>query len=174
MPFGPTHTLLRGLAGFAFASFWHRVETHTHVDGYDGDPERLVPEEGTPIIVVANHHNSAADVSPLSCPVLPEGVCRAERRGGARCNKPTHSHSAGRGPFIHPGREHADTLARYSLAPEPTPQVAVLSLHFPHYRKLHYWAKSTLFAPGLPKKILLDAGNLPVDRKTKVGAPGRA
>ncbi|KAG0666321.1 hypothetical protein C6P46_004888 [Rhodotorula mucilaginosa] len=106
MPFGPTHTLLRGLAGFAFASFWHRVETHTHVDGYDGDPERLVPDEGTPIIVVANHHNSAADV-------------------------------------------------------------AVLSLHFPHYRKLHYWAKSTLFAPGLPKKILLDAGNLPVDRKTK-------
>ena len=63
MPFGPTHTLLRGLAGFAFASFWHRVETHTHVQGYDGDPERLVPEEGTPIIVVANHHNSAADVS---------------------------------------------------------------------------------------------------------------
>ncbi|KWU44372.1 hypothetical protein RHOSPDRAFT_18102 [Rhodotorula sp. JG-1b] len=106
MPFGPTHTLLRGLAGFAFASFWHRVETHTHVDGYNGDPERLVPDEGTPIIVVANHHNSAADV-------------------------------------------------------------AVLSLHFPHYRKLHYWAKSTLFAPGLPKKILLDAGNLPVDRKTK-------
>lgn len=106
MPFGPTHTLLRGLAGFAFASFWHRVETHTHVDGYDGDPEKLVPDEGTPIIVVANHHNSAADV-------------------------------------------------------------AVLSLHFPHYRKLHYWAKSTLFAPGLPKKILLDAGNLPVDRKTK-------
>ncbi|GAA5989981.1 hypothetical protein JCM10908_002407 [Rhodotorula pacifica] len=106
MPFGPTHTLLRGLAGFAFASFWHRVEVHTHVDGYDGDADALVPEEGTPIVVVANHHNSAADV-------------------------------------------------------------AVLSLHFPHYRKLHYWAKSTLFAPGLPKKILLDAGNLPVDRKTK-------
>ncbi|GAA5877846.1 hypothetical protein JCM3774_000194 [Rhodotorula dairenensis] len=106
MPFGPTHTLLRGLAGFAFASFWHRVETHTQVEGYDGDADRLVPDEGTPIIVVANHHNSAADV-------------------------------------------------------------AVLSLHFPHYRKLHYWAKSTLFAPGLPKKILLDAGNLPVDRKTK-------
>jgi hypothetical protein len=35
----------------SFASFWHRVETHTHVDGYDGDPERLVPDEGTPIIV---------------------------------------------------------------------------------------------------------------------------
>ncbi|KPV71947.1 uncharacterized protein RHOBADRAFT_18816, partial [Rhodotorula graminis WP1] len=44
---------------------------------------------------------------------------------------------------------------------------AVLSCYFPHYRKLHYWAKSTLFAPGLPRKILLDAGNIPVDRKTK-------
>ncbi|GAA6063596.1 hypothetical protein JCM10212_000990 [Sporobolomyces blumeae] len=103
MGFGPTHTFLRGLAGFAFESFWYKCEVHA-LDG--ADPEQIVPTEGTPMIVVANHWNSAADV-------------------------------------------------------------AVLSIYFPHYRKLHYWAKSTLFAPGLPKKILLDAGNLPVDRKTK-------
>ncbi|CEQ41734.1 SPOSA6832_03485, partial [Sporobolomyces salmonicolor] len=103
MVFGPTHTLLRGLAGFAFKSFWYSVEVHCD-DGRR--PEDVVPDEGTPMIVVANHWNSAADV-------------------------------------------------------------AVLSIYFPHYRKLHYWAKSTLFAPGLPKKILLDAGNIPVDRKTK-------
>ncbi|GAA5985969.1 hypothetical protein JCM5350_007825 [Sporobolomyces pararoseus] len=103
MGFGPTHTFLRGLAGFAFESFWYKCEVHS----FDGkDPEEVVPAEGTPMIAVANHWNSAADV-------------------------------------------------------------AVLSIYFPHYRKLHYWAKSTLFAPGLPKKILLDAGNLPVDRKTK-------
>ncbi|GAA5911387.1 uncharacterized protein JCM6883_000080 [Sporobolomyces salmoneus] len=103
MGFGPTHTFLRGLAGFAFESFWYTCE----VLSFDGnEPEQVVPTEGTPVIVVANHWNSAADV-------------------------------------------------------------AVLSIYFPHYRKLHYWAKSTLFAPGLPKKILLDAGNLPVDRKTK-------
>ncbi|BGO95444.1 hypothetical protein NBRC10512_001412 [Rhodotorula toruloides] len=104
MVFGPTHTFLRGLASYAFASFWYKVEVHTRVGGLE--VEELVPEEGTPMIVVANHWNSAADVAVLSC-------------------------------------------------------------YFPHYRKLHYWAKSTLFAPGLPRKILLDAGNLPVDRKTK-------
>lgn len=112
MPFGPTHTLLRGLAGFAFASFWHRVETHTHVDGYDGDPEKLVPDEGTPIIVVANHHNSAADVSPflLSLSIRRKG-CRAERRGGAG-QQATHSDSAGCAlPWMLP--EHADTIAMY-------------------------------------------------------------
>ncbi|GAA5923090.1 hypothetical protein JCM3775_007434 [Rhodotorula graminis] len=125
--FGPTHTFLRGLAAYAFASFWHRVlvlaaEADGDDDDEDGDgevrqgtgrgrtrretAEERVPNEGTPCIVVANHWNSAADVAVLSC-------------------------------------------------------------YFPHYRKLHYWAKSTLFAPGLPRKILLDAGNIPVDRKTK-------
>ncbi|KAK4048505.1 hypothetical protein OIV83_004673 [Microbotryomycetes sp. JL201] len=44
---------------------------------------------------------------------------------------------------------------------------AMLSCFFPHNRKLHYWAKSTLFRPGLARTILLDAGNIPVDRKTK-------
>ncbi|GAA6055268.1 hypothetical protein JCM3770_001517 [Rhodotorula araucariae] len=106
--FGPTHTFLRGLAAYAFASFWHRVLVLVADDDTDnGDSlEDRVPREGTPCIVVANHWNSAADVAVLSC-------------------------------------------------------------YFPHYRKLHYWAKSTLFAPGLPRKILLDAGNIPVDRKTK-------
>ncbi|GAA5912347.1 hypothetical protein JCM8208_003333 [Rhodotorula glutinis] len=125
--FGPTHTFLRGLASYAFASFWHRVlvlaaegDDDDDDDEDDGEgeerqgrrrrrretAEERVPKEGTPCIVVANHWNSAADVAVLSC-------------------------------------------------------------YFPHYRKLHYWAKSTLFAPGLPRKILLDAGNIPVDRKTK-------
>ncbi|GAA6019574.1 hypothetical protein JCM10207_003749, partial [Rhodosporidiobolus poonsookiae] len=102
--FGPTHVILRGLAALAFEAFWHRVCVHTKQG--DEAVDELVPDEGTPMIVVANHWNSAADV-------------------------------------------------------------AVLSIWFPHYRKLHYWAKSTLFAPGLPKKLLLDAGNIPVDRKTK-------
>ncbi|ORY54383.1 hypothetical protein BCR35DRAFT_310386 [Leucosporidium creatinivorum] len=44
---------------------------------------------------------------------------------------------------------------------------AMLSCFFPHNRKLHYWAKSTLFKPGLARTILLDAGNIPVDRRTK-------
>lgn len=90
--------------------------------------EELVPEEGAPMIVVANHWNSAADVS---LPPFPSVLGRADHLSSPK-------------------------------------QVAVLSCYFPHYRKLHYWAKSTLFAPGLPRKILLDAGNLPVDRKTKV------
>ncbi|GAA5866505.1 hypothetical protein JCM8547_000646 [Rhodosporidiobolus lusitaniae] len=102
--FGPSHTVLRGLAALAFRSFWHRVEVVAS-DGL-GEPEDLVPQEGTPMIVVANHWNSAADV-------------------------------------------------------------AVLSIWFPHYRKLHYWAKSGLFAPGLPRYLLLDAGNIPVDRTNK-------
>ncbi|KAM0786004.1 hypothetical protein ACM66B_006822 [Microbotryomycetes sp. NB124-2] len=44
---------------------------------------------------------------------------------------------------------------------------AMLSCFYPNGRKLHYWAKSTLFKPGLARTILLDAGNIPVDRKTK-------
>ncbi|GAA5846307.1 hypothetical protein JCM11251_008027 [Rhodosporidiobolus azoricus] len=102
--FGSAHTILRGLAALAFKSFWHRVEVCTTDESVP--PERRVPREGTPMIVVANHWNSAADV-------------------------------------------------------------AVLSIWFPHYRKLHYWAKSTLFAPGLPRYLLLNAGNIPVDRKNK-------
>ncbi|GAA5979363.1 hypothetical protein JCM11641_005013 [Rhodosporidiobolus odoratus] len=100
--FGPSHTILRGLAALAFQSFWHRVVVYTQ----EGEVHDHVPAEGTPVVVVANHWNSAADVAVLSC-------------------------------------------------------------YFPHYRKLHYWAKSTLFAPGLPRYLLLDAGNLPVDRKNK-------
>lgn len=90
MPFGPTHTLLRGLAGFAFASFWHRVETHTKLEEYpDGDADKLVPPEGTPIIVVANHHNSAADVS--GCPLRWGRTVDDKRRGGAHAAVPRSS-----------------------------------------------------------------------------------
>ncbi|GAA6039346.1 hypothetical protein JCM8097_002809 [Rhodosporidiobolus ruineniae] len=102
--FGSAHTVLRGIAAVAFRSFWHEVGVFSAVEGVE--PDELVPDEGTPIIVVANHWNSAADV-------------------------------------------------------------AVLSIWFPHFRKLHYWAKSTLFAPGLPRYLLLNAGNIPVDRKNK-------
>jgi 1-acyl-sn-glycerol-3-phosphate acyltransferase len=38
---------------------------------------------------------------------------------------------------------------------------------FPHGRKLHYWAKSTLFGHPIAKSILLNAGNIPVDRKVR-------
>jgi glycerol-3-phosphate O-acyltransferase / dihydroxyacetone phosphate acyltransferase len=35
---------------------------------------------------------------------------------------------------------------------------------FPHERLLHYWAKSTLFGNAIAKKILLNAGCVPVYR----------
>ena len=38
---------------------------------------------------------------------------------------------------------------------------------FPFGRQLHYWAKSDLFANPIAKKILLNAGNVPVYRKAK-------
>lgn len=61
-------------------------------------------------------------------------------------DKPSHAH----GHFFHAA------------------QPAVLSVTFPHKRKLHYWAKSGLFKVNkLATTILLDAGNLPVDRKEK-------
>lgn len=47
-------------------------------------------------------------------------------------------------------------------------QPAILSSHFPHGRKLHYWAKSSLFQNKLVRMILNDAGNVSVDRRNKV------
>lgn len=44
---------------------------------------------------------------------------------------------------------------------------ALLTTRMPHGRRLHYWAKSTLFKNPIVKFILLDAGNIPVDRVTK-------
>lgn len=44
---------------------------------------------------------------------------------------------------------------------------ALLSGFFPHGRKLHYWSKSTLFKNPLVSHVLVDAGNIPVDRMTK-------
>ncbi|KAF8322176.1 hypothetical protein DL93DRAFT_2072008 [Clavulina sp. PMI_390] len=43
----------------------------------------------------------------------------------------------------------------------------VLSASFPHGRKLHYWAKAELFGNPVMRKILLNAGNVPVYRKAK-------
>lgn len=43
----------------------------------------------------------------------------------------------------------------------------MLSSYFPHRHKLHYWAKSTLFKSPVVGAVLRDAGNIPVDRKTK-------
>ncbi|KAF8326546.1 uncharacterized protein EI90DRAFT_2999108 [Cantharellus anzutake] len=44
---------------------------------------------------------------------------------------------------------------------------AVLSMTFPHGRLLHYWAKSTLFGHPVAKYVLMNAGNIPVDRKQR-------
>merc|ERR1711939_908516 len=44
---------------------------------------------------------------------------------------------------------------------------AILSCFFPHNRMLHYWAKSTIFINAPVSALLRDAGNIPVDRKTK-------
>ncbi|KAG8980776.1 hypothetical protein FRB90_007498, partial [Tulasnella sp. 427] len=44
---------------------------------------------------------------------------------------------------------------------------AMLSSTFPHGRLIHYWAKATLFANPIAKAILVDAGNIPVNRRSK-------
>ncbi|GAA97148.1 uncharacterized protein L969DRAFT_43947 [Mixia osmundae IAM 14324] len=44
---------------------------------------------------------------------------------------------------------------------------AVLSVLFPHGRRMHYWAKDSLFKNKVGAAILYDAGNIPVDRKNK-------
>jgi 1-acyl-sn-glycerol-3-phosphate acyltransferase len=62
--FGHSHTVLRGIAALAFKAFWGRVEVITSVEGVEA--EELVPDEGTPMIMVANHWNSAADVRLVS------------------------------------------------------------------------------------------------------------
>lgn len=47
---------------------------------------------------------------------------------------------------------------------------AMLSAWIPKQHKLHYWAKSTLFKNSSVAAILLDAGNIPVDRTNKDNA----
>ncbi|RUS30844.1 hypothetical protein BC938DRAFT_478888, partial [Jimgerdemannia flammicorona] len=44
---------------------------------------------------------------------------------------------------------------------------AVLSITFPHGRRVHYWAKDSLFANPIVRKILIGGGVVPVDRRTK-------
>ncbi|CAI2187930.1 12368_t:CDS:2, partial [Funneliformis geosporum] len=44
---------------------------------------------------------------------------------------------------------------------------AVLANTFPHKRKLHFWAKNSLFANKILNLILTSGGVVPVDRKTK-------
>src|SRR5690348_17039909 len=47
---------------------------------------------------------------------------------------------------------------------------AVLSITFPHGRRVPYWAKDTLFANPIMRKILVGGGVVPVDRRTKNNA----
>lgn len=44
---------------------------------------------------------------------------------------------------------------------------ALLSTQLTHGIKLHYWAKNTLFKNPIIRFILVDSGNIPVDRTTK-------
>ncbi|CAG8518482.1 5396_t:CDS:10 [Ambispora gerdemannii] len=44
---------------------------------------------------------------------------------------------------------------------------AVLAVTFPHKRKLHFWAKDSIFANKYFQAILKDSGVVPVDRTTK-------
>ncbi|CAG8666489.1 11292_t:CDS:2 [Racocetra fulgida] len=44
---------------------------------------------------------------------------------------------------------------------------AVLAVTFPHNRKLHFWAKNSLFANKYTRPILVGGGVVPVDRATK-------
>ncbi|KAI7865526.1 hypothetical protein BDF14DRAFT_1883474 [Spinellus fusiger] len=47
---------------------------------------------------------------------------------------------------------------------------AVLSVGFPYKRRLHYWAKNSLFKNPYARRFLLDCGVVPVDRTTKNNA----
>ncbi|CAE6366655.1 unnamed protein product [Rhizoctonia solani] len=60
------------------------------------------------------------------------------------------------GPVIFACTHHA-------MAVDP----AVLSWAVPHHRRVHYWAKASLFKNPVAKFILNNAGVLPVDRKSK-------
>ncbi|CUA66700.1 hypothetical protein RSOLAG22IIIB_00145 [Rhizoctonia solani] len=51
----------------------------------------------------------------------------------------------------------------HAMAVDP----AVLSWAVPHNRRVHYWAKASLFANPIAKFILTNSGVLPVDRKSK-------
>ncbi|SCV72966.1 BQ2448_6891 [Microbotryum intermedium] len=65
--------------------------------------------------------------------------------------------------------EHGPVLVlsnHHNSAVDPS----VLSIKFPHGRMLHYWAKSTLFTNKIAGAILRSAGNLAVDRKTRVSS----
>lgn len=44
---------------------------------------------------------------------------------------------------------------------------AVLSVTFPNQRRLHYWAKDTMFKNPYAASFLHDCGVVPVDRTTK-------
>ncbi|CAG8503517.1 1638_t:CDS:2 [Acaulospora colombiana] len=45
--------------------------------------------------------------------------------------------------------------------------VAILATTFPHKRKLHFWAKNSLFANKYTRPVLVSGGVVPVDRTTK-------
>ncbi|KAI8997419.1 hypothetical protein BDB01DRAFT_771062 [Pilobolus umbonatus] len=47
---------------------------------------------------------------------------------------------------------------------------AILSVTFPNHRRLHYWAKDSMFKISLARAFLNDCGVVPVDRKTKNNA----
>jgi 1-acyl-sn-glycerol-3-phosphate acyltransferase len=47
---------------------------------------------------------------------------------------------------------------------------AVLSVTFPNKRRLHYWAKDSMFKSPYAAAFLNDCGVVPVDRKTKNNA----
>lgn len=46
-------------------------------------------------------------------------------------------------------------------------QPAILSNTLPHGHLVHYWVKDSLFKNKYMGAMLLNAGNIPVDRKTK-------
>ncbi|CAG8613570.1 7528_t:CDS:2, partial [Funneliformis mosseae] len=54
-----------------------------------------------------------------------------------------------------------------SIGPLVVQRITVLASTFPHKRKLHFWAKNSLFANKILNAILTSGGVVPVDRKTK-------
>lgn len=55
MPFGPTYTIIKSLASAALGTFFAKVQ----VEG----SQFLPKEDEGPVLVLANHWNSAVDVS---------------------------------------------------------------------------------------------------------------
>ncbi|OZJ04891.1 hypothetical protein BZG36_02494 [Bifiguratus adelaidae] len=64
---------------------------------------------------------------------------------------------------VSPDEPYVIACTHHNMIVDP----AILSNTFPYGRRIHYWAKDSLFANPIAKRILDDSGVVPVDRTTK-------